>query len=249
MRYEGKSVLVTGAASGIGRAVALAFAREGARVTIGDTSAAAEETVEAILSEGGHARYHATDVSDKSQVANLIAVAETNFGPIDAAFNNAGVYPAEQSFADFDEDSFDRVIAVDLKGVFLCVQAEIRSMLQNGGGAIVNTASVAGVVANPNMSAYVAAKHGVIGLTRAAAIEYARAGIRANAICPGLVQTPMTQTWFDNPEFVEAFMAVSPMGRAAQAEEMAGMVLHLCSDEASFTNGSVIVMDGGQTAI
>lgn len=249
MRYENRSVLVTGGGTGIGRAVALAFGREGARVTIGDSSETGEETAALIRSEGGEAQFRQTDVADKAQVTTLVAGAVKAFGRIDAAFNNAGIYPPEQSIVDFDEASFDRTMAVNLKGVFLCMQAEIRSMLGSGGGAIVNTASVGGVIANPNMSAYVAAKHGVVGLTRSAAIEYARTGIRVNAICPGLVQTPMTRAWFADPAFMEAFMAASPIGRAAQPEEMAGMVLHLCSAEASFTNGAIIVMDGGQTAI
>ena len=143
---------------------------------------------------------------------------------------------------------FDLAINVDLKGVFFAMQAEIRHFLKTGGGAIVNTASVAGIVADPNMAAYVAAKHGVVGLTKAAAIEYAQSGIRVNAIGPGFVVTPLTQHWADSAEFRAAFFAQNISGRAAQPEEIAGTVLHLCSPDASFINGSLFVIDGGQTA-
>lgn len=245
MRYSGKTVLVTGAATGIGRATAMAFAREGAHVVIGDYDNRGGETAAAIEAAGGSALFHRCDISKNADVEALVAAA----GPISAAFNNAGVFPAEQSFADFDEDSFDRTIAINLKGTFLCMRAEIRAMLASGGGAIVNTASVGGVIANPGMTPYIAAKHGVVGLTRTAAIEYARSGIRVNAICPGLVRTPMTEAWFHREGFMDAFYAASPIGRAAEPAEMSGMVLHLCSDEASFTNGSIILLDGGQTAI
>lgn len=249
MRFEGKSILVTGAATGIGRAVAMAFAKEGGKVMIGDYNDAAEDTVAAIGKDGGTAAFTHCDVSKRDDVNALVAAAVKTHGGLDAAFNNAGVFPKEQKFAEFDEDAFDHTIAINLKGVFLCMKAELAVMEKQGCGAIVNTSSVGGVIANPGMTPYIASKHGVIGLTRTAAIEYVKDGVRINAICPGFVRTPMTEPWFHREGFLEAFLPTSPIGRPAQPEEMAGMVLHLCSDEASFTNGAVIIMDGGQTAI
>jgi NAD(P)-dependent dehydrogenase (short-subunit alcohol dehydrogenase family) len=249
MQFEGKVALVTGGASGIGQAAALAFAREGAAVVIGDTDARAAETAERIRAGGGHAEYIRTDVCSKAEVEQLVAGAVRRFGGLHVALNNAGILPPPRPFVDVAEQDFDRTLAVDLKGVFLCMQAELRHMLAHGGGAIVNTASVGAVIANPNMAPYVAAKHGVAGLTKAAAIEYARAGIRVNAIAPGLVRTAMTEAWFQDAAFIQAFYAASPIGRAADPAEMTGMILHLCSDAASFTNGQVFVIDGGQTAI
>lgn len=248
MDYAGKVVLITGAASGIGRATALAFAAQGARIVIGDIGKGAAETVAEIQAAGGEARFVPTDVSDATSVEALVKAAVESHGRIDAAFNNAGVLPPTAELAEMSEADFDRVIAVDLRGVFLCLKYEIRAMLQTGGGAIVNTASVAGVIADPGMSPYVAAKHGVIGLTRAAALDYARSGIRVNALAPGLIRTPMTDRWLADPATTSALMANSPMGRAAEPEEMAGVVLFLCSPAASFVNGAVYLADGGMTA-
>jgi NAD(P)-dependent dehydrogenase (short-subunit alcohol dehydrogenase family) len=247
--FSGKVVLITGGATGIGKAAALAFSREGAAVMIGDIDPRAAETVREIEAAGGRAAWQKTDVSSKQDVAALIDTAVAKFGGLHAALNNAGILPPPRIFAEVSEEDFDRTIAVDLKGVFLCMQAEIRHMAAHGGGAIVNTASVGAVIANPNMAPYVAAKHAVAGLTKCAAIEYARSGIRVNAIAPGLVRTQMTEAWFHAPGFMEAFLAASPIGRAADPAEMSGMILHLCSDAASFTNGQVFVVDGGQTAI
>lgn len=247
-RYPGKTVLITGGATGIGRATALAFAREGAAVMIGDIDARAAQTVKLIEQAGGRAAFESADVSLRADVDALVKACVARFGGMHAAFNNAGILPPPRPFHEITQADFDRTVAVDLKGVFNCMQAEIRHLLENGGGAIVNTASVAGVIADPNMASYVAAKHGVVGLTRAAAIEYARQKIRVNAIAPGFVATPMTQGWLDDEEFKRAFFAQSAIGRAAEPAEIAGAVLHLCSEEASFTNGSLLIIDGGQTA-
>ncbi|VWB70376.1 MULTISPECIES: SDR family NAD(P)-dependent oxidoreductase [Burkholderia] len=246
--YSGKTVLITGAASGIGRATALAFAERGARLVIGDVGQGANETVEQIRASGGEAIFVKTDVSNAEAVRALVATAVETYGKIDAAFNNAGILPRTAPFADMTEEDFDRVIAVDLKGVFLCVKHEIEAMLKTGGGAIVNTASVAGVIADPGMAPYAAAKHGVIGLTKAAALDYATKGIRVNALAPGLIRTPMTDRWLSDPAMTQTLMASSPMGRAAEPEEMAGVVLFLCSSAASFVTGAVWLADGGMTA-
>jgi NAD(P)-dependent dehydrogenase (short-subunit alcohol dehydrogenase family) len=246
--YTGKVVLVTGGSTGIGRATAIAFARQGARVAIGSPSDTGQQTVDAIRAFGGEALFVATDVSNAASVAALVQATIDTFGALDCAFNNAGILPPTAALADIDVHDFDRVIGVDLKGVFLSMKYEIQAMLRLGGGAIVNTASVAGVIADPGMAAYVAAKHGVIGLTRAAALDYATQGIRVNAVAPGIVRTPMIERWLQDPAFATQLLAGSPMHRAADPEEIAGTVLFLCSSMASFTTGQVYLADGGQTA-
>jgi len=243
--FAGKVALVTGGGRGIGRATALLFARYGAKVVIGDIDPAGVATVDMIKQERGDALFVRTDASD---VKNLVAAAVKTYGGLHCAFNNAGVLPTGGLLADVEEAAFDQVVAVDLKGAFLSMKYEIEYMLGAGGGAIVNNASIAGMIADPGISAYVAAKHGVIGLSKAAGMEYAGRGIRINALAPGLVETAMTKPWFDDPNIRSAFLANSPIGRVAQPEEMAGMVLFLCSDFASFAVGQTFVIDGGYTA-
>jgi NAD(P)-dependent dehydrogenase (short-subunit alcohol dehydrogenase family) len=246
--FTDKVAIVTGGSTGIGRATSLLFARHGAKVVIGDVNPEGRETVATIEREGGAAIFVETDVRNAQQVQNLVAAAVEKFGGLHCAFNNAGVLPPTMLLADMDDSTFDNVIAVDLKGIFLCMKYEIQQMLQTGGGTIVNNASIAGMIADPGISAYVAAKHGVIGLSKAAALEYASRGIRINALAPGLVETAMTKTWFDDPNIRSYFLTNTPIGRVAQPEEMAGMVLFLCSDFASFAVGQTFVIDGGYTA-
>jgi NAD(P)-dependent dehydrogenase (short-subunit alcohol dehydrogenase family) len=246
--FSGKVVLVTGGSSGIGKATSLLFARHGAKVVIGDNNPAGVETVEMIKREQGDAIFVQTDVRDEDDVKNLIATAVKTYGGLHCAFNNAGVSQPTVTLVEMDESVFDNTLAVDLKGVFLCMKHEIAHMLQSGGGAIVNNASIAGMIAEPGISAYVAAKHGVIGLSKAAAVEYANQGIRINALAPGLVNTAMTKAWFDDPNMSAHFIANTPIGRVSQPAEIAGMVLFLCSDFASFAVGQTFVIDGGYTA-
>lgn len=247
--FDGKVVLITGAATGIGRAVAVAFAAHGAHVAIGDINEqAVRETLTLIEGAGSKAFFLRTDVSQESDVAALVSGTVKHFGRLDCAFNNAGIgVKVPRPLAEIDASAFDLTVAVDLRGVFLCMKHELREMARAGRGAIVNTASIDGVRANAGAADYVAAKHGVIGLTKAGAIEYAAQGIRVNALAPGWVETAMTAASSDAR--VNAHLrATTPMGRPAQPEEMAGEVLYLCSDAASYVTGQVHVADGGFAA-
>lgn len=246
--FSGKVALVTGGATGIGRATCVAFADRGARVMIGDIDERAEETVAIIHQAGGEADFIKTDVRDKAAVDALVTGTVKRFGEMDVAFNNAGILPAQKPIHEVTDEELDLAIDVDFKGVFYSMQAQIRHFLNVGGGAIVNTASVGALIADPNMSVYCAMKHAVSGLTKAAAVEYARQGIRVNCVAPGFVRTPMTQHWADSKDFTDMFFQHNISGRYAQPEEIAGTVLHLCSDAAGFVNGATWTIDGGQTA-
>jgi NAD(P)-dependent dehydrogenase (short-subunit alcohol dehydrogenase family) len=250
--FEGKVALVTGAGSGIGRASALAFAHAGACVVISDVDApGGEETVRQVTDAGGLARFVRTDVTDEQQVEALVAATVESFGRLDYAHNNAGVGAPPVALHEADRASFDHVLAVNLTGVWLCLKYEARQMLQQGGGAIVNTASLAGLIGFPMNVAYSASKHAVIGLTRTAALEYARAGIRVNAVCPAFVRTPMVERFVEvsGPRMsFERLAAMQPMGRLGTVEEVADAVVWLCSDAAGFITGHALPLDGGTTA-
>jgi NAD(P)-dependent dehydrogenase (short-subunit alcohol dehydrogenase family) len=250
--FRGRVVLITGAASGIGRAVAVAFAARGASVSIGDVNEeSARETLDLVKEAGSEALFVRTDVSDEADVEKLVSETVRRFGRLDCAFNNAGIAPKDSDrkpMAEVDTSAFDRLISVDLRGVFLSMKHELREMARAGRGAIVNTASIAGVVAEPGVVGYVAAKHGVIGLTRAAAVEYAAQGIRVNALAPGWVDTPMTAALKGDSALDARLRAAAPIGRPAQPDEMAGAVLYLCSDAASYVTGHIHLADGGFTA-
>ncbi|HXG21329.1 MAG TPA: SDR family oxidoreductase [Methylomirabilota bacterium] len=249
-QLNGKVALVTGSGSGIGRASALAFAREGAKVVVADVVVeGGQETVRLITAAGGQGLFVKTDVSKAAEVEALIKQTVAAYGRLDCALNNAGVEGIFVSTVEYTEADWDRVLAINLKGVWLCMKYEIAQMLQQGGGAIVNTASGAGLVGVVGLSAYVASKHGVVGLTKTAALEYAKAGIRVNAVCPGVIETPMVARLTHNrPDLSEALVAGEPMGRTGKPEEIAEAAVWLCSDAASFVTGHAMSVDGGYVA-
>jgi NAD(P)-dependent dehydrogenase (short-subunit alcohol dehydrogenase family) len=249
---DGKSALITGGGGGIGRATALAFAREGARLAVADVMAeAARETVALVNAAGGQAISLAGDVTQDADVRSMTEVLISTYGRLDCAFNNAGIAgwqvdAAGKKTAEWSEEAFDRMIAVNLKGVWLCMRYELPQMQAQGGGAIVNTGSIAGLAGLPTSSAYVAAKHGVVGLTKTAALEYAEANIRVNAVCPGFVKTRMTEDTMRRRG--EAILGQVPLRRMGNPEEIAEMVVWLCSERASYVSGAAYNVDGGWMA-
>ncbi len=246
----GKVAIVTGGGSGIGRASALAFAREGAKVVVADVVVeGGEETVRLIQHNGGAAIFVKTNVSKAAEVEALVARAVLTYGRLDCAHNNAGIEGPGATTVDYAEESWERVLAINLTGVWLCMKYEIPHMLKQGSGAIVNTASTAGLVGYPRGSAYVASKHGVVGLTKTAALEYAKSGIRVNAVCPGAIDTPMMGRITDHrPQRAARMAAAEPVGRMGQPAEIAEAVVWLCSEAASFVTGHAMAVDGGMTA-
>ncbi|NQT71490.1 MAG: SDR family oxidoreductase [Chloroflexi bacterium] len=249
-KLNGKVALVTGGSAGIGRSTALAFAREGARVVVADYAVdGGEETVRLIKEGGGEAVFIKVDVSIASDVESMVNKAIETYGRLDCAANNAGISGPIVASIDLEEKDWDQVVNIDLKGVWLCMKYEIPHMLNQGGGSIVNTASMAGIVGFPAQAPYVASKHGVIGLTKSAALEYGTQGIRVNAVCPGVIHTSMVDSVIEViPDIIETLNKQAPVGRIGQPQEVAECILWLCSDDASFVTGHALVVDGGYVA-
>ena len=249
--FNDKVVLITGAGNGIGRATALAFAQQGASVVVADISrSAGEETAAKIIQAGGIASFIPCDVTKDQDVKMLVAGTLETYGKLDIAFNNAGIEIEQSKLADGEEAVYDQIMDVNVKGVWRCMKYQIPAMLQQTTSAIVNTASIAGLGAAPKMSIYSASKHAVIGLTKSAAVEYGKKGLRVNAVCPAVIDTEMFKRATQNDPQKEKYVkSLHPVGRIGQPEEVAGAVLYLCSDLAGFTTGVALPVDGGSTAI
>jgi NAD(P)-dependent dehydrogenase (short-subunit alcohol dehydrogenase family) len=246
---QGKVALITGGGSGIGRAASVAFARAGAKVVIGDVVAeGGNRTVELIKDTGGDATFVHTDVTVGREVERLVKTAVDTYGGLDCAYNNAGIEGAQVGIVDCTEEEWQRVIGIDLTGVWLCLKHEIPAMVKRGGGAIVNTSSVMGLVGAPSIPAYIASKHGVAGLTKAAALEFAKSRVRVNAVCPGAIRTPMIERILAVGATEESLAAPQAIPRLGRPEEIAAAVVWLCSDAASFVTGVTMPVDGGWTA-
>ena len=251
LSFSGRVALVTGGAAGIGRATALAFANEGLQVVVSDVDVDGGEATAALIREaGGDALFVRCDVTRDAEVKALMDATVAAYGRLDYAFNNAGIEIEKGKLAEGTLDEFDAIMGVNVKGVWLCMKHQLPVMLAQGGGAIVNTASVAGLGAAPKMSIYAASKHAVIGLTKSAAIEYAKKQIRVNAVCPAVIDTDMFRRAYEaDPRKAEFAAAMHPVGRIGKVEEIAAAVLYLCSDGAAFTTGHALAVDGGATAI
>ena len=249
--YAGRVALVTGAASGIGRATALAFAAAGARVVLADIDAAAGAAVQQQIERtGGEAFFQRTDVASAAEVEALLRETVARYGRLDCAFNNAGVEEEHHKLAESEEALYDRMMAINVKGVWLCMRAELQQMLAQGGGAIVNTASVAGLVGAPRHAIYAASKHAVVGLTKSAAAEYGKKGIRVNSVCPGVIRTPMLERALQRePGWEQSLLALHPIGRLGEVEDVVSAVLWLCSDGAGFVTGHQLAVDGAMTIV
>lgn len=250
-RFIDKVVLITGGGSGIGRATAIKFASEGASVVIGNRNEKlGQETVDLIQKAGGKASFYQTDVSKPESIKNLVNYTVETYGSLDVAFNNAGVDDPQAMTHEQTEETFDLIMTVNVKGVWYSMKYEIEYMLAHGGGAIVNTSSIAGLIGFPGHAPYVASKHAVMGLTKTAALEYAKQGIRVNAVCPGGIETPLLESFTGGDSAtIEYITSLHPIGRLGKPEEIADAVVWLASDEASFVLGQGITVDGGFTAI
>jgi NAD(P)-dependent dehydrogenase (short-subunit alcohol dehydrogenase family) len=250
LEFKGKTALVIGGSTGIGRATALAFGQRGANVVIGGINPKTVEVIDQIKQLGGGGFFQKCNATVDTDLYAVVDAAVEKYGKIDCVFNNFGTLAKPAPLTETPIAEFDRCVALDLRALYVALQAEIKAMLKTGGGAIVNCGSVASLIADPMMSAYVTCKHGVSGLTKAAAIEYIKQGIRINCVAPGFTRTPMTEPWVQDEWFRKMFFecenALSQIGRYAEPEEMAGPVLFLCSDLALFVNGHTLVIDGGQ---
>lgn len=248
INFKGKTAIVTGGSFGIGRATAIAFARNGAKVIVADVIEG-HETIDAIKKAGGIATFVKCDVANEEDVKAMVKAAIDNYGRLDYAFNNAGIEGVASSTVECSNENWERTIGVNLKGVWLCMKYEIPEMLKTGNAAIVNCASIAGLVGFPGLPAYVASKHGLVGLTKTTALEFAKAGLRVNAVCPGVIKTPMIDRFTGKKKEAEQqFIAGEPIGRMGEPEEVAEAVLYLCSDGASFITGHAMAVDGGWVA-